>query len=56
MTASYPVGDVCRYVVASDATLRARTASWETAHEAAYWAPKPGNVAGADSAVGSSWS
>ena len=56
MTANYPMGDACRDVVASGATLRARTASRETAHEAAYWAPKPGNVAGADSAVGSSWS
>jgi hypothetical protein len=44
MTASYPVGDACADVVAHGATLRARTASWE----------KPGNVAGADSAVGSS--
>ncbi len=56
MTASYPVGDACRGVVASGATLRARTASWETAHEAVSRAPKPGNVAGTDSAVGSSGS
>ena len=52
MTASYPVGDACRDVVASGATLRARTASWENAHEAVSRAPKPGNVAGTD-AVGS---
>lgn len=54
MTASYPMGGACRDVVASRATLRARTAAWETAHEALSRAPKPGNLAGADSAVGSS--
>jgi hypothetical protein len=56
MTASYLMGDACRDVVACGATLRARTASWETACEAVSRAPKPGNVAGTDSAVGSSGS
>jgi hypothetical protein len=56
MTASYPVGDACADVVAYSATLRARTASWETAHQAVSRAHKPSNAAGAGCAVGPSWS
>ena len=54
MTASYPVGDACADVVAYGAMLRARTAWWETAHEAVSRAHKPSNAAGADCAVGPS--
>jgi hypothetical protein len=54
MTGSYPVGDACGDAVACGAMLGARTASWRTAREAVSRAPKPGNLAGTDSSVGSS--
>ena len=56
MTASYPVGECCGDVVAAGATLGALSASRETARRAVCSPPKPGNVAGTDSAVDSSWS
>jgi putative N-acetylmannosamine-6-phosphate epimerase len=56
MTVSYPVGDACADVVAHGATLRARTASWDTVPEAVSRAHKPSSAAGADCAVGSNWS